>query len=169
MSRCIVAALFFAVVSAAPWSVQEVYAQNDALVKPITESVAAATTTQFADVDQSSAQVSRELLRAPGRSWTTPVLAALQISTVAAQALDVHSTMKALNAGAVEANPLMSGVVKNKAAFIGVKAAMSAGLMYATHKMAKRNKVAAIVTAAALNSAYLFVAQHNYKVARSLR
>jgi len=169
MSRRIVAALFFAVVSAAPWFVQEVFAQNDALVKPLTDSVAVVATTQFADVDQSTAQVPRAVLRTPGRSWTTPVLAALHISTVAAQALDVHSTMKALNAGAVEANPLMSGVVKNKAAFIGVKAAMGAGLMYATHKMARRNKVAAIVTAAAVNSAYLFVAQHNYKVARAIR
>jgi Domain of unknown function (DUF5658) len=74
-----------------------------------------------------------------------------------------------MNNGAVEANPMMRGVAKNPAAFISVKAAMSVGLMYATHKMAKRNKVAAIVTSAAINSAYLVVAHHNYKVARSTR
>jgi hypothetical protein len=63
----------------------------------------------------------------------------------------------------------MAGVVKNKAAFIGVKAAVGAGLMVATHKMARRNKMAAILTSAAANAAYFFVAHHNYKVARSVR
>ena len=169
MARRIIAALFFAVVNVGPWSAQEVFAQNDVLPKPITEGVVAAATTQFADDDQTATQVPREVLPTPGRSWSTPLLVTLQAATIATQALDVHSTLKALNVGAVEANPLMSGVVKNRAAFIGVKAAMGAGLMYATHRMAKRNKVAAIVTAAAVNSAYLFVAHHNYKLANSLR
>jgi hypothetical protein len=169
MARRLISAMFFAVVSVGPWYAQEVFAQTDVLPKPITEGVAAAATTQFAADDQTVAQVPREVLPTPGRSWSTSLLVALQATTLATQALDVHSTLKALDAGAVEANPVMSGVVKNKAALIGVKAAMGAGLMYATHRMAKRNKVAAIVTAAAVNSAYLFVAHHNYKLASSLR
>jgi hypothetical protein len=170
MFRRIIAALFFVAVSAAPGSVHQAFAQSDGLAKPITDTLAAATAaTQFSGADQNVAQVPRAIAQAPGRNWTSSLVIAMEATTLVTQALDVHSTMKALDAGAVEANPLMSGVVKNKAAFIGVKAAMGAGLMYATHKMAKRNKVAAILTAAAVNSAYLFVAHHNYKLADSLR
>ncbi|MGH9175203.1 MAG: DUF5658 family protein, partial [Vicinamibacterales bacterium] len=133
MSRRLPAALLFVAVTAAPWSVQEVFAQNDPLARPITESVAAAT--QFANADQTGAQVPRELRRTPDRSLTASLVVAMQVTTLASQALDMHSTMKAMNVGAVEANPLMSGIVKNKAAFIGVKAAMGAGFMYATHRM----------------------------------
>ena len=42
-------------------------------------------------------------------------------------------------------------------------------MIFATHKLGKENKVAAIITSAAINSALLMVAQHNYKVARSLQ
>lgn len=167
MSRRLPAALLFVAVTAAPWSVA--YADDALDARPIALSASAAAMTVFADAAQGGAQIPRELPAAPGRTWTTPVLIAVQAATLATQALDIHSTMKALNAGAVEANPLMGGVVKNKAAFIGVKAAVGAGLMLATHKMAKRNKVAAILTSAAVNSAYLIVAHHNYKVARGLR
>lgn len=175
MSRRLVVALLFIFVSVPPWGVQEAVAQTqtvasaEPLVTPIPDAMATAWTIQFAEIDQSGAGVPRGIRRQATRSWTTPLVVALQATTVATQALDVHSTMKAVERGAVEANPLMSGIVKNKAAFIGVKAAMGAGFMYATHRMAKRNKVGAIVTAAAVNSVYLFVAHHNYKVARALR
>ena len=167
MARRLHVVLLFVAVSAAPWSVA--YADDALTARPITLSASAAALAVLADASQSGAQIPRELPAVPGRSWTTPVMIAMQAATMATQALDIHSTMKALNAGAVEANPLMGGVVKNKAAFIGVKAAVGAGLMLATHKMAKRNKVAAILTSAAVNSAYLFVAHHNYKVASGLR
>ncbi len=120
---------------------------------------------QFAD-EQRSAPLAREFGE---RRWTGPVLTALQAATIATQMLDVHSTATALKVGAAEANPLMGGLVNNKAAFIGVKAAMGAGLVYATHHIAKDNKMLAIVTSAAINSAYLMIARHNYKVARNLR
>ncbi|MGQ0736305.1 MAG: DUF5658 family protein [Acidobacteriota bacterium] len=105
----------------------------------------------------------------PRRSSFTPVLVGLHALTAVTQAMDLHSTMQALDRGAVEANPIMSGVVKNRAAFIGVKAAVGAGLVLATHRLGQRNKVAAIALSAAVNSAYLYVAHHNYKVARGLR
>jgi len=160
----VAAAVLFAVVSVAPSFVATATAQTEVRQTPMVDTIASAAAVQFAAAEQTPAVMPRELSR-PGLS--TSVLTALQATTVATQILDVHSTMKALNNGAVEANPMMSGVVKNRAAFIGVKSAMGAGLMYATHKMARRNKVAAIVTSAAINSAYLVVAHHNYKVARS--
>ena len=166
MSPRIVAAVLFAVVSVSPAFVATASAQSEVRQTPMVDTIASAATVQFAAPEQALPVMPGEL---PSPGLSTSVLTALQAATVATQILDVHSTMKALNNGAVEANPVMGGVVKNPAAFIAVKAAMGAGLMYATHKMARRNKVAAIVTSAAINSAYLIVAHHNYKVARSIR
>jgi hypothetical protein len=39
----------------------------------------------------------------------------------------------------------------------------------AARHMAKRNKVAAIATLIAVNSAYAMIVQHNYRVAQRLR
>ena len=133
---------------------------------PSLAATVAATSVQFVD-DQSAGQMAREIRS--NRGWATPVLTGLQAATIVTQMLDVHSTGKALKLGATEANPIMGGLVNNRAAFIGVKAAMSAGLIYVTHQLAKDNKVAAIITSAAVNSAYLMIASHNYKVARGLR
>ena len=93
----------------------------------------------------------------------------LYASTAVMQALDVHSTLSALNSGGVEANPMMSGLTRNKAAFIAVKAAVATSTILATRQLAKRNKVAAVVTLVAINTAYAFVASNNYRVANSLK
>jgi hypothetical protein len=105
------------------------------------------------------------------RSSSRPsaLMMSLYASTAAMQALDVHSTLTAFRQGAVEANPLMKGIAGNKTAFIAMKAGMAASTILATRNMAKRNKVAAVVTAIAINSAYAYVVNHNYKVAGRLR
>src|SRR5262245_1590290 len=54
------------------------------------------------------------------------ILPALYAGSALLQAYDAYSTLKALNLGAVEANPIAQGVVGNPALFIGVKAAVSA-------------------------------------------
>ena len=46
------------------------------------------------------------------------------------QAYDVYSTKKAMASGAIERNPLLQGTVANRAAFIGLKVAMTAGPIY---------------------------------------
>jgi len=97
------------------------------------------------------------------------LMISLYAVTAVTQALDVHSTIKALDRGGVETNPMLSGLTGNKAAFIAVKGAVAAGSIYAARQLAKRNKVAAIVTLVAINAAYGLVAQHNYKVASRLR
>lgn len=172
MSRRLVAAFILVAGTAAPALAQdssETFTKNAAIAPAIPESAAGLTAIHFSSTDQSATQIPRQLRGQARRTWSTPVLTALHLTTVATQMLDVHSTMRALDNGGVEANPLMSGLVKNRAAFIGVKAAIGATLVLATHKMAKTNKVAAIVTAAAANSVMLTVAHHNYKVARMLR
>jgi hypothetical protein len=165
---------FAAAIVVAAVSTLTQFTTTAAAQEPTTTSPAVATslaasvaTVNFAD-EQTVPQAPRDIRRG-GRSWTTPLLTSLQAATVVTQMLDVHSTMQATKLGAVEANPMMGGLVQNRAAFIGVKAAMGAGLVYVTHRLAKDNKVAAIVASAAINSAYLMIARHNYRVAAGLR
>jgi hypothetical protein len=96
------------------------------------------------------------------------LLNSLYASTVAMQVLDVHSTLRAFNAGAVEGNPAMAGITGNRAAFVATKAAVAAASIWAAHKLSKRNKVAAVVTLVAVNSAYAMIVSHNYRLAGRL-
>lgn len=97
------------------------------------------------------------------------LLTSLYVTTAITQALDIHSTLRALDRGGVETNPMLSGLTGNKAAFIAVKGAVAASSIFAARRLAKRNKVAAIATLVAINTAYGLVAHHNYKVAARLR
>jgi hypothetical protein len=96
-------------------------------------------------------------------------LPALYASTALLQALDAHSTMTAINAGAHEANPLMKGVATNKGAMLAVKAGVAGATIYMAEKMWKRNPVGAVAMMAVVNGVNAFVVAHNYKVAQSLR
>lgn len=100
-----------------------------------------------------------------GRGGSSALMTSLYASTAIMQALDVHSTMRALDHGALEANPLMTGVTGNKAAFVALKAGVAMSTVMMARHMSKRNKVAAIVTLVAINSAYAMVVSHNYRVA----
>jgi len=108
-----------------------------------------------------------EPTRLARRQGPSPLMASLYATTAVMQALDVHSTLAALDAGGVEANPVMAGLTKNRAAFIATKAAVAAASILAAREMAKRNKVAAALTLVAINSAYAWVAHHNYQVAHA--
>lgn len=81
------------------------------------------------------------------------------------QALDVHSTRVALQAGAREANPMMAGVAGNPVAFIGIKAASAAGTTYLIERLRKRHPAAAAITMAALDTTYTLVVMHNARAA----
>ena len=97
------------------------------------------------------------------------LMTSLYVSTAAMQALDVHSTLQALDRGAVEANPLVGSLTGRKATFIALKAGVAVSTIMAARNMSKRNKVAAVATLVAINSAYAMVVRHNYRVARQLR
>ena len=103
------------------------------------------------------------------RNRPSTVMTSLYATTAVMQALDVHSTLSAFRAGATEANPLMEGVTKNRATFLAVKAGVAASTILAAKQLSKRNKVAAIATLVAINSAYAMVVNHNYKVARGVK
>ncbi len=152
-----------------PWSANEAWAQDQSQIDfASTVALSLAQPIRLADAEQRPAQQIR--IVQPYRDTRSSVaLKSLYASTVVMQGLDVHSTMSLLNRGGGEGNPLMAGVVKNKAAFLGVKAAVATGTILAARQIAKRNKVAAFATLVAINSAYGLVVQHNYRVARSLR
>jgi hypothetical protein len=80
------------------------------------------------------------------------------------QGFDVHSTLRAIDAGHSEQNPLMRWSVSHPAAFISMKAAASAATIYVAERIRKRHPKRALLFMAAVNSAYAFVVVHNYKV-----
>jgi hypothetical protein len=105
----------------------------------------------------------------PEARGASKVLMPLYASVAVLQALDVHSTLTAMHYGAHEGNPLMSGVTSTKPGFMAVKAGIAASTIVAVRSIAKRNKVAAIVTLIGINAGYGYVVSHNYKLAQSLQ
>jgi hypothetical protein len=105
------------------------------------------------------------MIRTNGPSATRAALYSLYATTATMQMLDVDSTLKSLGRGAVETNPMMAGLVNNRAVFIATKAGIAAAMIYATNRMAKRNKLGAIATLVAMNSAYAMIVKHNYSIA----
>lgn len=123
---------------------------------------ATAPSVRFVEFEQRPAPVQPFAIR----STSSPLLKSMYATTAVMQALDVHSTLRAFKAGAVEGNPLMSGITKNRLAFVATKAAVAASTMVAARQIAKRSKVGAVISLVAINSAYAMVVSHNYKLAR---
>jgi Domain of unknown function (DUF5658) len=90
-------------------------------------------------------------------------LVPLYASLIVLQGLDIHSTRSAIASGGREANPAMRGVVKNSAAFVAVKAGATAGVIWASEKMWKKNRKAAVIFAAIVNGAVAAVVANNYR------
>jgi hypothetical protein len=117
--------------------------------------------------------VQPQALTAPIPAWTgmpgrPSILTALYGGSAALQAFDAFSTLKAIKGGAVEANPLMKGVVGNPGVFIGIKATVSAASILAAEQMWRNHhRVAAIVMMAASNGFMAAVAAHNASVLSS--
>jgi hypothetical protein len=97
------------------------------------------------------------------------LLPALYATNIVLQALDAHSTVTALDRGAREANPLMTGVVEHRGALLAVKVGAAAGTIYFAEKLWRRNRVAAIAVMAAVNGVSAVIVAHNYRVAARQR
>ena len=78
-------------------------------------------------------------------------------------AVDVHSTLSAVEAGARERNPVIRGVLGNPAGMVVLKGATAAGVILLSEKLWPHNRTAPVITMVALNSAYAMVAAHNYR------
>lgn len=90
------------------------------------------------------------------------------VSLATLEALDVHTTMSALDRGATEANPVMSGLVQNKAAFVAVKAGTAAGAIYLADRLRTRSRVGAFLLMSGFNSLYAMAVANNYRVLHGL-
>ena len=87
----------------------------------------------------------------------------LYASFATLQALDYHSTRRALeNGSGREANPLMREIVKSPPAFIAVKAAATASVIVVGEKMWKKNRLGAVLFVAGANVALGVVVAKNY-------
>jgi hypothetical protein len=91
---------------------------------------------------------------------------ALFVSYGVVQGLDMASTMRARNRGAVEANPLMQG---SYAKGFAVKAGLGAVTMLAVRQIEKKSRKAAIVTMIAANVGTAAVIAHNLRNANRLK
>jgi hypothetical protein len=100
-----------------------------------------------------------------GPSVSTSLRRSMYVSFAALQIMDGISTRKALNNGASEANPAMSGLARNSAALFAVKAGTAAATTFFAERLSKNHPRAATIMMAVLNTAYAAVVAHNYRVA----
>jgi hypothetical protein len=86
-----------------------------------------------------------------------------QVAYVGSQVADVVSTQKALNAGAVETNPLMRGSLATQ---IAVKAATTVPVLWLSDRLERKGhrKVANAVLFS-LATAYAVISGHNWQMA----
>jgi hypothetical protein len=105
----------------------------------------------------------REALQNPRRPQA---LLPLYASFAALQAVDMHSTWRALDHGAVEGNPLLMNVAGNKAALFAVKAAGTGAVIGVSEALWKKNRAAAILFMLSSNAAMTWVVEHNYRAVR---
>ena len=91
------------------------------------------------------------------------VLPAMYLGLVTLQALDAHSTFRAVDAGLGEQNPLMRWAVGHPVAFVSIKGAATAGTILVAEKIRKKHPKRAVAFMAAINAAYALVVVHNYR------
>ena len=122
----------------------------------------AATSSSHAATQQVIVAAPAAVVRPRGASRAA--LMPFNVSLAALEAFDVHTTMTALDRGAVEANPMMGGLVQNRAAFMAVKAGTTAGAIYLADRLRTRSRVGAFMLMAGFNSLYATVVANNYRV-----
>lgn len=94
-------------------------------------------------------------------------LVPLYIAQATLHGLDVHSTMRGLDRGHREANPLLKNATSGQV--IGAKIASSAATVWMTEKLWRKNRVAAVVVMAGMNVALTAVVAHNYRLKNASR
>ena len=107
-------------------------------------------------------QASQIQPRAPERPR---LLIPMYVSFAALQAMDAHSTMKAIDRGYVEVNPLVAPSTRNSAAMAAMKVAVTASVIVCSERLWRHNRVAAVVTMIAVNGAYAAIVANNYRTA----
>ena len=130
-----------------------------ALHRAIEQAVAAAATPAVAEPPVPATTAAPE---PSGRGVIIPLYASFAVL----QALDVHSTLTALDRGAREGNPALAAAAGVPVAFIALKAGLGTAVILLAERVRRRSRMGAIVVMAAIDSAYAFVVRHNYAAAR---
>ena len=97
----------------------------------------------------------------------TPML----VAYAGLQAADAHSTLRALDAGAVERNPspVAQWAVRSAPRAYAVKAGVTAWTGWALHRMACQRPRVSFWMITALNTVQAVIVYHNYKVGSRMR
>jgi hypothetical protein len=90
-------------------------------------------------------------------------------TTFLVQMYDARTTIRAIDAGAREVNPLLAPFSTESQAIVAMGLVRATVIDLALRSIAHHNRWAAVVTGAALNSGYLMVASHNNRVAQAMR
>jgi Domain of unknown function (DUF5658) len=85
------------------------------------------------------------------------------------QALDAHSTSRALASGASESNTLIAAFAHRPTLLMGAKIGVAAGTIVLTERFRKRHPRAAMLTMMALDSAYAVIVVRNSRIAHQRR
>jgi hypothetical protein len=120
----------------------------------------------FRSVASVAAAVGFAATAASAQSPRPGALLPLYVSYGALQGLDVSSTLKARSAGAVEANPLLSGAVQSTPALVVTKSATAAAVIFAAERLRRSHPKGAVVLMVCVNATLAAVVAHNYAVAR---
>ena len=115
-------------------------------------------------IDAPSPSISRVTEAMPPRRLG--VMLPLYASFAGLQMLDAHSTMRALENGGVERNPVLGNLARQPAALFALKAGVTASTILLTERLRPKHRVGAIALMVALDSFYAMVVVHNYQVAR---
>jgi hypothetical protein len=163
MRRLLVTTLLGASLCTPAFAADAADSQVQALtIAPATIAAAAATPSNSADLAPRATT--------PFKYGRPSLLPALYATSAALQGFDAYSTLSALKNGGREANPLMSGLVKNPAAFVAMKAGVATASIMAAERLWKSNhRVGAIGLMIASNAMMGIVAAHNSRVLSDLR
>ena len=99
-----------------------------------------------------------------------PGLSAMYVSLAALEGYDAYSTLKAVKHGAVEANPLMSGLVGHPVGFLVAKSAVTVASIYAAERLWRTHqRRSAAIMMVLTNGMMAVVAARNASVLRAQR
>jgi hypothetical protein len=107
-----------------------------------------------------------DVLRSEGSRQERPgALTGLYVSFATLQALDAHSTLRAVGDGQSEANPIVAPFADRPGLMFGMKAAAAVTTIVLAEKLWRRNRAAAVILMVAANAAYAAVVASNYRQA----
>jgi len=89
-------------------------------------------------------------------------LVAMYGTFVALQALDAHSTLRAVDSGYAESNPLVAPFLHEPGAMLAFKTSTTILTILAVERLGKRHRAAALGLMIGANVGYALVVAHNY-------